>query len=126
MTPSFIGRIATMLPGVLPSISFASLPTASTFLGPPCEEAWPSTTLGSSIVVYLVFCMLIGIFGINFRPGQSRGDDNGCRGTSNVVLSVDGTDSTQTAYKIAYSNPYNRGAGKNKVFVALETLIRRE
>jgi hypothetical protein len=32
MTPSFIGRIATMLPGVRPSISFASLPTASTLL----------------------------------------------------------------------------------------------
>ncbi len=28
ITPSFIGRIATMLPGVLPSIIFASLPTA--------------------------------------------------------------------------------------------------
>ena len=30
MTPSFMGRIATMLPGVRPSISFAALPTAST------------------------------------------------------------------------------------------------
>src|SRR5947209_17663200 len=30
MTPSFIGRIAMMFPGVRPSISFASLPTAST------------------------------------------------------------------------------------------------
>ena len=29
MTPSFIGLIATMLPGVRPSMSFASLPTAS-------------------------------------------------------------------------------------------------
>ncbi len=29
MTPSFIGRMATMLPGVRPSISLASLPTAS-------------------------------------------------------------------------------------------------
>src|SRR5437867_11972162 len=31
MTPSFIGRIAMMFPGVRPSISLASLPTASTF-----------------------------------------------------------------------------------------------
>ena len=31
MTPSFIGRIATMFPGVRPSMSFASRPTASTF-----------------------------------------------------------------------------------------------
>src|ERR1019366_1062502 len=30
MTPSFIGLMATMLPGVRPSISLASLPTAST------------------------------------------------------------------------------------------------
>ncbi|MNC86200.1 hypothetical protein D3C83_18390 [compost metagenome] len=29
MTPSRIGRIAVMLPGVRPSISFASFPTAS-------------------------------------------------------------------------------------------------
>src|SRR3990172_404307 len=29
MTPSFIGLMATMLPGVRPSISLASLPTAS-------------------------------------------------------------------------------------------------
>ena len=28
MTPSFIGRITVMLPGALPSICFASLPTA--------------------------------------------------------------------------------------------------
>src|SRR5258705_13625105 len=32
ITPSLIGRIATMFPGVRPSISFASLPTASTQL----------------------------------------------------------------------------------------------
>ena len=30
ITPSFMGRMATMLPGVRPSISLASLPTAST------------------------------------------------------------------------------------------------
>src|SRR5215471_14143671 len=30
ITPSFIGRIVTMLPGVRPSMSFASFPTAST------------------------------------------------------------------------------------------------
>ena len=34
ITPSFIGRIATMLPGVRPSISFAALPTARTLSGP--------------------------------------------------------------------------------------------
>src|SRR5918992_358208 len=32
ITPSRMGRMATMLPGVRPSISFASFPTASTLL----------------------------------------------------------------------------------------------
>jgi parvulin-like peptidyl-prolyl isomerase len=81
---------------------------------------------GASIFVYLIFCLLIAIFVINFRPGQSRNDDSGCSGTSNVVLSVDGTESTQTAFKMAYSSPYNYGTQKSKVFIALETLIRRE
>src|SRR3569832_1369912 len=81
---------------------------------------------GASIFVYLIFCLLIAIFGINFRPGQSRQDDNGCRGTSNVVISVDGNEATQTAFKMAYSSPYNWGTSKSKVHIALETLIRRE
>ena len=47
--------------------------------------------------------------------------------TSNVVISVDGTEATQTAYKMAYSSPYNWATSqKSKVWIALETLIRRE
>ena len=46
MTPSFMGRMATMLPGVRPSISFASLPTAST-RRPPRASCCTATTLGS-------------------------------------------------------------------------------
>src|SRR5580698_4875534 len=79
---------------------------------------------GASIFVYLIFCLLILIFVINFRPGQSRQGDNGCRGTSNSVISVDGVDATQTAFKVAYSA--NNASGKNKTYVALEWLIRRE
>src|SRR5205823_4461792 len=33
---------------------------------------------------------------------------------------------TRAAYIIAYANPYNRGQGKQRVYIALETLIRRE
>jgi hypothetical protein len=48
ITPSFIGRMASMLPGTLPSICLASLPTAAIVflpLGPPsCRIA---TTDGS-------------------------------------------------------------------------------
>src|SRR5260221_9818793 len=81
---------------------------------------------GASIFVYLIFCLLIAIFVINFRPGQSRQGDNGCRGATNSAMSVNGDHITLTAYKIAYSTPYNRGSGKQKVYIALETLIRRE
>lgn len=79
---------------------------------------------GASIFVYLIFCLLIAIFVINFRPGQSG--ESGCQGDSNEVLSVDGAVASQTAYKVAYSNPFNQGRGKTKVYIALETLIRRE
>ncbi len=79
---------------------------------------------GASIFVYLIFCLLILIFVINFRPGQSREGDNGCRGTTTSVINVDGVETTQTAYKIAYSA--NNASGKNKTYVALEWLIRRE
>ena len=43
MTPSFIGRMATMLPGVRPSIRLASSPTAKTVVMP----ASIATTEGS-------------------------------------------------------------------------------
>jgi hypothetical protein len=43
MTPSFSGLMATMLPGVRPSIAFASLPTASTVL-----SAWWIATIDGS------------------------------------------------------------------------------
>jgi len=43
ITPSFIGRIATMFPGVRPIISFASRPTARTLFVPRTM----ATTLGS-------------------------------------------------------------------------------
>ena len=54
MTPSFIGRITVMLPGALPSICFASLPTAWIVrlpLGPPSWRI--ATTDGSSSTIPL-------------------------------------------------------------------------
>jgi hypothetical protein len=48
MTPSFIGRMAWMLPGTLPSMSFASWPTAAIVrlpFGPPSVRM--ATTDGS-------------------------------------------------------------------------------
>ena len=83
---------------------------------------------GASIFVYLIFCLLIAIFVINFGPqgGGSGGQDGGCTGANNTIVTVDGQDASQSSYHIAYSNPYNRGTGKQHVHVALETLIRRE
>jgi parvulin-like peptidyl-prolyl isomerase len=73
----------------------------------------------------LIFCLLIAIFIINFRPGQSR-QDEGCGVTKNLIVSVDGNEASATAYHIAYSNPYNRETGKHRTAAALEKLIRRE
>src|SRR6476620_10363958 len=81
---------------------------------------------GASIFVYAIFVLLIIIFVINFGPqGGGRGGGNGgCRGASNVVVSVNNEETTQTAYRIAYSS--NEGTGKQKAWIALEMLIRRE
>jgi len=49
ITPSFIGRIAFMLPGVRPSICLASSPTAwMVFLPPALGSVRMATTEGSS------------------------------------------------------------------------------
>src|SRR2546427_13100568 len=81
---------------------------------------------GASIFVYLIFCLLIAIFIINFRPWQSLSEGNGCSGPNNLIVSVVGGDVTQTVYHIAYSNPYNGGTGKHRSWVALEMQIRLE
>ncbi len=48
ITPSFIGRIASMLPGTLPSICLASLPTAAIVFLPFGPPSWRiATTEGS-------------------------------------------------------------------------------
>ena len=47
MTPSFIGRMAVMVPGVLPSISLATRPTALPFLSTRLVPFLTATTDGS-------------------------------------------------------------------------------
>lgn len=79
---------------------------------------------GASIFIYLIFCLLIAIFVINFGPQGGQG--GGCSGSSNVIIGVDGQELTQSSYHVAYANGYNRGQGKQKTYVALETIIRRE
>src|SRR5882757_9460561 len=78
---------------------------------------------GASIFIYLIFGLLIVIFVINFAPSRNRGDAS-CGVSSNSVMTVDGQDTSQTAFHIAYSA--GGGNGRQKVYVALENLIRRE
>ena len=53
ITPSLIGRMASILPGVRPSINFASSPTAKTFFPP--SFTWYATTDGSDKITPLPF-----------------------------------------------------------------------
>ncbi len=79
---------------------------------------------GASIFIYLIFGLLILIFVINFAPsGQGTG---GCRSGSSIVVDVDGNRVNENAYKVAYSNPFNGFQGRQKVYYALDTAIRRE
>ena len=81
---------------------------------------------GASVFIYLIFCLLIVVFVINFGPQGGQGG-GGCSDSSNVVISVDGEEPNQSAFQVAYLNPYNPGRGQTqRKYVALETLIRRE
>jgi parvulin-like peptidyl-prolyl isomerase len=79
---------------------------------------------GASIFIYLIFGLLIVIFVINFAPNAGSGQGGGCMPGGSHMITVDGAKVNPTGYKIAYSgNQYN---GRQKVYVALEYLIRRE
>jgi len=78
----------------------------------------------TSIFVYLLFGILIAVFVYGIAPtGQGKG---GCGTQSNSVIEVDDTSANLSAYRIAYSNHFNRLRQRERVYFALETLIRRE
>ncbi|MDQ3341439.1 MAG: peptidylprolyl isomerase [Myxococcota bacterium] len=80
---------------------------------------------GASVFIYLIFGILIAIFVVTLgAPGQGEG--SGCGTQSNEVVDVDGNGANLSAYRIAYSNGFNRLRSREKVYFALETLIRRE
>ena len=64
------------------------------------------------------------IFVFSLVPSGNRAERGGCSTTSNVVVSVDGADANQSAYLVAYSA--NGASGRQKVYLALDTVIRRE
>src|SRR5688500_3143081 len=79
---------------------------------------------GASIFIYFIFGLLILIFVINFAPSTNRDDlVGGCRSTS-TAITVDGDAANNSAYLIAYSA--NGASGRQKVYMALDQLIRRE
>ncbi|MBS1121668.1 MAG: PpiC-type peptidyl-prolyl cis-trans isomerase [Deltaproteobacteria bacterium] len=81
---------------------------------------------GASIFIYLIFGILVAIFVININPGQKGSGGGGCSTSSNLVVEVDGSKVTKTAYHVAYSNQLNQGRSSQRTHTALELLIRRE
>jgi hypothetical protein len=80
---------------------------------------------GASIFIYLIFGVLIAVFVINFGPSGNQGG-GGCGTQSNTVVEVEDSGANLSAYRIAYSNHFNRMRSRDRVYFALETLIRRE
>ncbi|MBA3818935.1 MAG: SurA N-terminal domain-containing protein, partial [Deltaproteobacteria bacterium] len=78
---------------------------------------------GASIFIYLIFGILIMVFVVNFGP---QGGQGACGGSSNSVIEVNDSNVNLTAYRVAYSNAYNPGRSRERVYFALETLVRRE
>lgn len=85
---------------------------------------------GASVFIYLIFGLLIVIFVINFAPsGQGQG---GCKGPGSSEIDVDGVGVPNSAFQVAYSGttiqgtPFAGARGRERVYAALETLIRRE
>lgn len=77
---------------------------------------------GASIFIYFIFGLLIVIFVINFAPQGNTGE--GCGLSSNTAVNVDGVETNNTAYMVAYSA--NGARGRDKTYVALEQVVRRE
>src|SRR6201995_5997498 len=82
---------------------------------------------GASIILYLIFGVLIIGFVINFTPfGRGRGAEGGCNPSAGTSLSIDGASPTQTAFRVAYSFPFQNVKERERVYLALDQLIRRE
>jgi hypothetical protein len=77
---------------------------------------------GASTFVYVLFTILIAGMVYSLAPSGNRA--GGCSTTSNTVVSVDGVDATETSYRVAYSA--NGAKGRQKVYVALDQIVRRE
>jgi hypothetical protein len=79
---------------------------------------------GASTFIYLLFGALIVGLIVSLVP--STGQERGCSVSSNTVIKVDGAEANQSAYLIAFSSPTNTAPGRQKVYMALDSLVRRE
>jgi len=81
---------------------------------------------GASFVIYLIFGLLIVIFGINFGT-QSVGAQEGCHGSSSTqVLEVDGTSVGEASWRWAFSVQQGGGREVARARRAMEMLLLRE
>ncbi len=78
---------------------------------------------GASVAIYLIFGLLIIIFVINFAPNAGSGQGGGCS-PGGAVMTVGSAKLNQSAYHVAYAA--NKYSGRQKVYAALEMMIRRE
>lgn len=76
---------------------------------------------GASVFVYLIFCLLIVIFVINFGPQGGQG--GGCNSATGRIK-IDGENASESSWLVAYGA--NSQSGKQKTYLALELLIRQE
>ena len=79
---------------------------------------------GASVVIYALFSILIAAMVWGLAPSSKNGQEGGCSSTSNVPVVVDGQDTSHTAYMIAFGG--NGMSGRQKTFVALDAIVRRE
>jgi hypothetical protein len=78
---------------------------------------------GASIFIYLIFSLLIVIMVYGLAP-SNRGDGSGCTSSSTSAVTVDGQDVSQSAWLVSYQG--NSAPGRQRTYVALDFLIRRE
>ena len=79
----------------------------------------------ASIFVYIIFGLLIVIFIYGINPGNRGGrDGGGCGTASNTVVTVDGSDANQSAFRVAYSA--RTGPTRQRTYFALDEVVMRE
>jgi hypothetical protein len=83
----------------------------------------------ASLFIYVLFGILIATFVYGLAPSTRRDGGAGCGALSSAEVTVDGVPANHTGFLVAYSGIstfMNRATGRQKVYLALDSLIRRE